>query len=107
MGDFVLSINHATDPLAYQEISRVHPEDVQSDHSREFQMDFKRWCVNKDIFHTSMDYVAMVRLYYLDRFDITWAPKSYVRGIVTYQNQYGDDIDELYATEYDGMELIN
>ena len=100
MEDFVLS------HMLIQEISRVHPEEVQSDHSREFQLDFKRWCVNKNIF-LKMDYVAMVRLYYLDRFDITWAPKSYVRGIVTYQNQYGDDIDELYATEYDGMELIN
>ena len=100
MEDFVLS------HMLIQEISRVYPEEVQSDHSREFQLDFKRWCVNKNIF-LKMDYVAMVRLYYLDRFNITWAPKSYVRGIVTYQNQYGDDIDELYATEYDGMELIN
>ena len=84
---------------------KINCDTVQSDHSTQVQIDFANWAKKIDIWHTSMSYETMVKEWYAATSDITWNG-SYKRGLVTYQNESGDDIDEIYETEYDGMEII-
>ena len=92
--------------LEYSEHQRINPMTAQGDHSTQVQLEFGKWAKGNGTWYSVSSYVENVKLWYAATTDITWNG-NYKRGMVTYQNESGDDYDEIYETEYDGMEIIS
>ena len=103
--DYCDDIQRSWSEFRYSEHQRINPMTAQGDHSTQVQLEFGKWAKGNGTWYSVSSYAENVKLWYAETSDITWNG-SYKRGLVTYQNESGDDIDEIYETEYDGMEII-